>query len=218
MDNWYSGAVYDALHELGVSDAKCVVPHSIKPLTPDMQMYGPALLCYGRRCIGEDYSVLDRHRLEIYAYVPAGCVVVLQTEDNAVAHAGDIGLLICQRQGAVGFMTDGNVRDARRIALEMKFPCFVSGVTPVDAVDYWAWVSITDYAQIKGVPFERGDWVYGDADGVLRIPGKVREQVEAKVRAKVEREDTIRQWINTARGPSRIVAAARQAYETFGRW
>lgn len=214
---WYSGAVYDALHELDVPNALCVLPRNIKPLAHDMQMYGPALLCYGRRCIGEDYAVLDRNRLEIYAHVAAGCVLVLQAEDDAVAHAGDVGLLICQRQGAVGFVTDGNVRDARRI-IEMGFPCFAAGITPIDAIDYWAWISIVDWAQIKGVPFERGDWVFGDADGVLRIPGKLREQVEEKVRAKVAQEDQVRRWISEARGPSRITSAARQAYDRFGRW
>lgn len=214
-DDWYAGAVYDALHEAGVPDNECVLPKKLKPLDPREQCYGPVLLCGG--CVYSGGASKDG-RFEVYDAIQPGAIVVLEVGrwPVAVAYAGDVGLLVCQQAGAAGFVTDGYIRDARRI-WQRQFPCFCRGVTPVDAAGWWEWSGLRDNAIVGGVRFDRGDWIFGDGDGLLRVPADQRIKVERLVWQNLDRERNIRLMIGHARR-DQAAQVAREAYEHFGRW
>lgn len=218
----YAGAVYDALQQAGVHEP-CVMSPAIKPLENDSQILGPAYTCRGEIVASpDDYATVDRIRLEMYSRIEPHQVVVLQAGSSRdCTHSGDIGSLIYQQIGACGFVTDGNVRDSRLIR-QMHFPCFCRGTNPVDALNKWAITVFDTVIVLPGigepVTIRPGDWIYGDSDGVLRIPAEATARVWDLVKEVIKKEDSCREWIKTARGVERVVAAARQAYERFGRW
>ena len=61
---------------------------------------------------------------------------MLQANDNKVAH-GDITSQIYKNLGAVGFITDGNVRDIDK-CVRFDFQYSVMIINPIDALDYWS--------------------------------------------------------------------------------
>ena len=77
----------------------------------------------------------------MYKAIKPGEVVMLEANDSYCAHAGDITCLIYKKLMAVGFITDGIVRDTSRIRAD-NYPCFSTNSNPIDALDYWG---ITEY-------------------------------------------------------------------------
>jgi len=222
INELYTGIVYDALRQMGVPEDEMLLCHSLRPLDPDSVCYGPAFTNIGRVVSpDEDYGKLDAIRLEMYRLIRPNDVVVLKAGDKVVAHAGDITSLIYQKLGASGFVTDGLIRDGRRIR-ELGFPCFCEGSNPIDALGYWA---ITEYQVPIPMPGLRkdvvvypGDYIYADSDGVMRIPKERHEEFEDVLLANYKREEACRQRFLEVTKPSEVFDAVTDVFEEHGRW
>lgn len=217
---YYAGAFYDALRSLGLADKEFVISPTIKPLDHESQVYGPVYTCRGSHVPSGGYAQAERVQQEMWGRIEARQVVVLQADDGYCAHAGDITMLIYRQLGAGGFVTDGMLRDSRAIR-RLGLPCFCMGTTAIDALEYWAIVEVGRPVTLPGVlapvPVKPGDWIYGDADGVLRIPAVKLNEFQAAMEAVVKREDDIRKRIAQAE-QSEVAATARRAHEEHGRW
>jgi regulator of RNase E activity RraA len=157
----------------------------------------------------------------MYRLIQPGDVVVLQAGDQSVAHAGDITSLIYQKLGAQGFITDGLIRDGRRIR-DLDFPCFCKGANPIDALGYWA---ITNYNKPISMPGLRkdvivfpGDYIYADSDGVILIPRERHEEFESVVIENFDREEACRERFLKIQSPGEVYQAVREVFEKHGRW
>ena len=120
----YLGVVYDALREMGQKLETFYI--DIKPkFTNEQIIIGPALTTKGRKVNRRDnYIKLDKIRIEIYKkeLFKNKPIILLQANDNKVAHAGDITCQIYKSLGAVGFITDGNVRDIDKCGNPVSLP------------------------------------------------------------------------------------------------
>ena len=110
---------------------------------------------------------------------------------NRIAPWGELLSTASQARKAAGCVTDGLVRDVRLIR-EMGFPVFAGGIGPLDSKGRGMVMAIDVPVECGGVPVRPGDWIFGDVDGVVVIPGDIAEKVLALALEKVAQETTVR--------------------------
>jgi regulator of RNase E activity RraA len=108
-----------------------------------------------------------------------------------IAPWGELLTTASQVRGAAGCVTDGLVRDIRRIR-EMRFPVFHGGIGPLDSKGRGEMVAMDVPVELAGVRVLPGDWILGDADGVVVVPQTVAEAAFLRALAKVTAEDSTR--------------------------
>jgi regulator of RNase E activity RraA len=201
----YSGAVYDVLRQLGVSN--CTLPPAIEGLARSYRVAGPVFTLFGARSRLSAHETLLRWT-EFLAKAPAGCVVVCQPNDEALAHMGELSAEALKLRGVRGYVVDGGTRDSERI-LQSGFPVFCKYRTPADIVGRWAPVAYQEPIAVGGVTINAADFVLADIDGVVVIPAGVAEEVAERVEHIASTESELRQAILSGMDP-------RQAYLEFG--
>ncbi|MCK6263248.1 RraA family protein [Vibrio sp. ZSDE26] len=215
----YSGVAYDAMRLLGYRPEQFYI--NIKPLAGyDKTIIGPAFTTYGEVVSKEsNYQELDNIRLDIYKkkYFNDNPIVLLQANDNYVAHSGDITSQIYQTLGAKGFVTDGNVRDLDKID-ELNFPVFAENSNPIDAIDYWALTKYNVDIVIKSVSISPGDLIISSKDGVIRVPKSDLFRFEEKVRAILNKENKARDTIFKIKNETDMSDILSKLVEEEGRW
>lgn len=92
-------------------------------------------------------------------------------------------------KGCGGVVIDGGVRDVEAI-LELEFPVFARYKTPADIRGRWRYVEINIPIRIGDVTIHPGNWVIGDANGVVVVPQDIAVEVllEAEKVMEVERK------------------------------
>jgi len=152
-----TGHVADAMDGRGSFDC------GIKACFPDhTQFCGVALTCHA----GPADNLAVMVALSVIA---PGDVVIAATDGyRATAVIGDLVLGMARNAGAVGFLTDGCVRDLPGIR-GVGLPCFAAGVTPNSPARYGPG-TIGLPVVVGGVTVETGDIVIADSDGAVVIP------------------------------------------------
>jgi regulator of RNase E activity RraA len=178
-----TGSVSDALDELGLPGA---IPASVlAPLTPGAKIVGPALTV---RNVAHE---LAPHRAarekangqgegEAHNLAQPGDVLVIEGV-RGVSNLGGLSATIGRRQGYVGAVVDGGVRDPDE-ARAAGLPVWARGVTPISGKWRLRTVAINGTVHVAGVRVEPGDLVVADEAGVCFIPFKHAEAVLAEVR------------------------------------
>ena len=176
-----------------------------RPLNPASRMAGPA---FTLRYIPsrEDIDTIEvfkdprhpqRHAVET---IPPGAVMVIDSRGDArAASAGGILVRRMMVRGAAGIVTDGGLRDSPEIAA-IGFPAFCRAPSaPTNLVHHHA-IDIDVPIGCGGVPVYPGDWVVGDGEGVVVVPGGNRR----RGRRRGGRDDRLR-GLGRARGRRRPV-------------
>jgi 4-hydroxy-4-methyl-2-oxoglutarate aldolase len=216
LGDLYAGVLYDALHFDVCPPEPFLLDRHIAPIraqASEVRIAGRAFLCGGER-VGNTADLNDLHRLEMLTDMTPGCVQVIAAGgDRACAHFGDVSAALAAAHGAIGAVIDGNTRDARRIVAD-GFPVFCRDVLPVDAYGHWQLVRHQCEESVDGedglVGIAPGDWIFADADGVLRIRQDDVDDVLAAAEDRFERESSVRNRL-TREDPLRL-------YEELGRW
>jgi 4-hydroxy-4-methyl-2-oxoglutarate aldolase len=110
---------------------------------------------------------------------------------DVIAPWGELLSTAAQARGAAGCLTDGLVRDIMRIRA-MRFPVFHGGIGPLDTRNRAEMVEMDVAVTVAGVRVAPGDWILGDADGVVVVPAGRAEAVFAAALEKIQAEDTTR--------------------------
>lgn len=166
---------------------------AVKSIASGMKLSGPAF----------PFSLKPGDNLALHEAVyaaPAGSVLVIDAYDFLEAGPfGEIIAVAAQMRGLMGLVTSGSVRDRDAIAA-LGFPVFTKGLC-VKGTDKLVPARLGGPVVIDGVVVHPGDWVLGDADGVVIIPAAAAAAVlqqsierEAKERVVIER---IRQGART---------------------
>jgi 4-hydroxy-4-methyl-2-oxoglutarate aldolase len=111
---------------------------------------------------------------------------------DRIAPWGELLSTASRGRGAAGCVTDGLVRDVRRIR-EMSFPVFHGGIGPLDSKGRGEMIARDVPVECGGVRAESGDWIFGDADGVVIVPQPIASAIFAEAVRKVEAENQTRQ-------------------------
>jgi 4-hydroxy-4-methyl-2-oxoglutarate aldolase len=204
----YTAAVTDALDHRGL--LRQTLPPSLAPLEPGMRLAGPAFTVEGRPRRDVDYDQSVRGTLAMLGSVPAGHVVVYQTNDTETAHLGELSVVSLASRGAVGAVIDGGCRDVEFILRE-GFPVFARHTTPQDCSPRWEVTATEVPITIGDVVVEPGDYLFADRDGIAVVPAALRDEVLVEAEAKVVTENEIRAAIRAGDLP----LAAYERYGTF---
>jgi 4-hydroxy-4-methyl-2-oxoglutarate aldolase len=174
-----SATIHEAAKKTGA------LPSFIKPLEPNIKVSGLALPV--KSPPGDN---LWLHRA-IYA-ASAGEVLVVDTGDGVeFGYWGEVMALAAQQRGIAGLVITGGVRDSRRM-VEMGFPVFAGAVCiRGTGKDPRGQGSVGHDIAIGGIAIRRGDYVCGDADGVIVISADVVEQVIADAQRRDAQEAEI---------------------------
>jgi 4-hydroxy-4-methyl-2-oxoglutarate aldolase len=155
-------------------------PPRMRPAWPGATLAAPA---YPVGCTPGD-------NLAIHVAVtsaPAGSVLVVDVGDvSDRGYWGEVLTTAAQARGISGLVIDGGVRDIA--ALErLGFPVFSSRVALRGATKS-ARGTAGATVSMAGVPVALGDWVVGDVDGVVVVPGDVLGTVLTAGRARTAAE------------------------------
>lgn len=193
----------DALDAVGYRD-QCLSP-AITPLDPGMRVMGRAFTV-AVEVAPEVPAVPYIGLLKALDALGTDDVYVIPTGgDLRAAMWGELLSTSARARGAVGAVTDGAIRDTRRIS-ELGFPTFSSARTPRDINGRFDVVAHQVSVEIGGIRIEPGDLIIGDRDGVVVVPARVEEQVIAAALAKASTEDTMRDELAAGVLPSESFA------------
>lgn len=172
----------------------------IRPLHPNMKLAGTALTV----------EVRPGDNLMIHAAIslaqPGDVLVIDGKGDLSSALMGTIMMNACRKLGIAGVVMDGAARDTVEI-IEMDYPVFAAGTNPNGPTKNVAG-RIGHPVSVGGVTVHAGDFIIGDADGVVVVE---REKIagllpaaEKKVRdeaariAAIQAGDTEAKWLAAA--------------------
>ena len=154
-----TGFVVDAMFGRGALDRR------IQPLEGNAmtgQVAGPALTA---GCVAGD--ILGT--LAALNFLQAGDVLVAAFDGfDGCAAAGDRVLGMAKNAGAVGFVSDGPVRDYAGIAA-LDFPAWCAGLTPNSPVSNGPG-TVGHAISLGGKQVSSGDMIVADRDGVVVVP------------------------------------------------
>jgi regulator of RNase E activity RraA len=208
------GIVYDSLRIMGENHKDFYI--NIKPKCGyDSIIQGPCFTTYGEvvKDWKVDYQKLDNIRLKMYKkeLFFDNPIVFLQSNDDRVAHSGDITSLIYKKLGAKGFVTDGIVRDIDIIE-NLKFPVFCKDENPIDALGYWALTKFDIDINIDGVSISPRDYSFASKDGVIIVRSNLANRFKKIALEQLEREKRVRYLINESN------MTFEQIVQEMGRW
>ncbi len=164
---------------LGESGARTVGP-AVHAAWSGASVAGPA---YTAECPAGDN--LASHAA--VARAPRGSVLVVSTgADTGHGGWGEILATGAIAQGIRGLVTDGGVRDVEALR-RIGFPTFAGAVALAGTTKHGGG-STGRPVQLGGVSVAPGDWIVGDADGVVVIPGAELDNVLSAAHQRTERE------------------------------
>jgi regulator of RNase E activity RraA len=126
----------------------------------------------------------------ISAIRPGEIALIATGESNATAFWGELFSAAAIGAGAVGVVTDGNLRDTEKI-IGLGFPAFSRSRRPID---YRARMRVAETGGpvvIGGVGIATGDIVLADDDGVVVIPRERELEVLTLARERAAKESTV---------------------------
>jgi regulator of RNase E activity RraA len=208
-----TSAVSDVLDHCGYQEQS--IASAIAPLAPTMRMAGVAA-CF------EGVSEADPHRpaaisgFEIDRRMTADAVLVIAMSGHRVSAAvGGLMALSAQRRGCAGFVVDGGIRDAPEI-VALALPTFCRYATPLNSAKRWRLVRADAPVALPGqvgssVTVAPGDFIIGDADGLMVIPQAIAADVVAWAERLAEIEEAIVRRIESG-------ASREEAFESHPRF
>ncbi len=81
---------------------------------------------------------------------------------------------ILRLAGAVGFLTNGSIRDIEGVRA-VPLPCWAAGVSPMHGI--MSWLDVGSPVVIDGATIRTGDVIHADENGALVIPPNVADRV-----------------------------------------
>jgi regulator of RNase E activity RraA len=178
-----TGMSSDAMDELGIAGA---VPASVlKPTNPAARLVGRALTV---RNIAAKASVAEAvaggvsglAEIEAHNLAEPGDVLVLQGVDQ-ISNMGGMSASIGKRQGQLGAIVDGAVRDVDH-GRDIGYAIWSRSVSPITGKWRIETIAVNKPVTICGVSVNPGDLVLADETGVCFIPRARVADVLARVR------------------------------------
>jgi len=195
----YSAVLSDTLDFLG--EMKQAMPAGIRPLDDALVLCGRARtamymevyhVAHGENPYDLEIALIDDLR-------PGDVAVMGCGGSPRIAPWGELLSTAARARGAMGCVTDGLVRDVKRVR-EMRFPVFHGGIAPLDSRGRGKVMAIDVPIACGGVDVKPGDMVFGDVDGVVVIPQALAERAVTLALEKVAGENRVREEL--ARGDS----------------
>jgi 4-hydroxy-4-methyl-2-oxoglutarate aldolase len=188
----YSSVLSDVLDGMGLRD-QAMRPF-VRPLDDNDVLFGRArtglyMPVYEARPGENPYDV----EMALVDDLRPGDVAVFACDGptERIAPWGELLSTAATARGAAGCVTDGLVRDIRAIRA-MGFPVFHGGIGPLDSKGRGKMMERDVTVACAGATVRPGDYVFGDADGVVVIPQAAADEAFRLALDKVSGEDIVR--------------------------
>lgn len=197
----YSGAVNDVLRFH--YKRHCALPSDYLPLERGMKLAGQAFTVKGAPDITTDGEFEMRAQM-LEALGEDSVVVWDCTGDRVTAQWGEVMTMAALRAGCRGALVNG-IRDTDAI-LEQKFPIFHIYRTNVGMLGRFRMYYYQKPVRIGEIVVQPGDWIFGDIDGAICVPGAMAYDVLVKAEEVLSTEDGIRKMVRSGMKPTEVVA------------
>jgi 4-hydroxy-4-methyl-2-oxoglutarate aldolase len=187
-----TGNIADAVDE--ATGARGWMSADMKPVI-DTKIVGRAWTALLRPVLRNDTRTYPNYALQILDEAPAGSVLVYVLDGGLeIAGMGNLMATTAHVRGLEGTVIDGAVRDITEIR-EIGHPVFARRVSPATSVGRL--VSVAKQVPVKcaEVMVHPGDYIVGDADGVVVVPQHAAEKVVALLKDYDRKEATIEEII-----------------------
>jgi len=194
-----TSTVSDILDSMGIRGA---VPASIiKPLQQGKTIVGPAITL---RYISERNTTTSlfiekaKAKLgdkDLYAISEPGDVAVFDVGGRIISTLGGLSTLLAKRENLAGNIVDGGVRDIEDIR-KLNYPVWARWVTPITGKYRLEAIEINGPIMCYDVQIFPGDLVIADDTGLVFIPLDKSEEVLAKAKTAIERENKVIEAFN----------------------
>jgi 4-hydroxy-4-methyl-2-oxoglutarate aldolase len=194
----YTGALTDVLYGLGYGAQG--LPPQVQALQRGSRVAGPVFPAERRPFVSAQPAE-EGDVWNVFRAVPRDAVAVYVTHSESRSVVGDLVVAFLKVRGCAGMVVDGGVRDVE--ALEaIGLPIFCRHTTPQD-VSHGSGGEFVPVAEISigEVRIARGDYIVGDADGVVVIPQGVLAEVLERAERLVRSETEIRAAILAGEDP-----------------
>ncbi len=211
--------LYDTLDAMGYPN-QCL-DLGIKPLFVQRHLAGQVITvrgaAYPKSSTDEEPSDWTGNYFEeLRTLLYPGCAVVV--ESGGEVHAGKFGEMTSwalKQGGAHGIVIDAYIRDYFGLEAIPDFSPCVRGTSPIESASRWRMTDVNVPIGMPGTITARvrvspGDWIVGEADGVIVVPKAIAMEALVKVEEMEAREQGMRE--DFARGVS-----FDEAYNRWGR-
>jgi 4-hydroxy-4-methyl-2-oxoglutarate aldolase len=208
--------LYDTLDKMGYPN-QCL-DLGIKPLFPRQHLAGQVITVRGSAYPvpqnEPDSDWVGNYFEQLLNTVYPGCVVVV--ECGGEEHAGKFGEMTSwalQQGGAKGIVLDSYIRDSWGLEIIPNYTPCARGTTPIESSARWRITAVNTKIGMPGtltsrVRVDPGDWIVGEADGVVVVPQAIA--MEALLKAeKLEYEE---------QGMRDDVAAGMSFADAYKKW
>lgn len=191
LESCYTGAVFDVMWDLGFPNG--LLPRELKSLDPEKTVAGPVFPVLGRpdSSLTPDESLL--RWTEFLGTVPAGHVDACQPQDDDRARMGELSAETLQFRvcGATSWTAAAAMfRSSRHSA----FPS--SAASPPLVTLWWRGLRKPTTSPSRLVrSIHPGDYILGDQDGIVILPGTQAEAIVNRVEVVVQTENLVRKAI-----------------------
>ncbi len=206
-----TGTLSDVLDDLGIIG---VISGSIlKPSMPQKRVIGSALTLRHdplstQPVINANSHISKMAEIEAHNQAEPGDVLVIQGLPY-VSGIGGISATIGKRQGEIGAVVDGGIRDVA-YQRSIEFPIWSTSVSPITGKWRSATTEINGPVRIQGILVNAGDLVVADETGVCFVPADVVEDVLVRCEAIVAKEEDTHAKIASGISVPEIAANLRQ--------
>jgi 4-hydroxy-4-methyl-2-oxoglutarate aldolase len=201
---------YKQVHTCAIADAldkrghyHQILPHEIQAIAPGLKVAGPCQTIKGTPTSVHKDEYLEV-AVEAYGSLEPGQVAIYDTSaDRTAAHWGEMLSTTTKAKGLGGAVIDGGVRDVEQI-VALGFPVFARYRTPADIRGRWRYVEVGVTIRIGDVDIHPGDWVVGDANGVVVVPQNLALEVLLEAEEVVAVEHKIREELQAGAHPLHV--------------
>jgi 4-hydroxy-4-methyl-2-oxoglutarate aldolase len=184
-----SAILSDSLDEVGLRNQ--VLETRLAPLVPGSRIFGRAWTVRFEPSTDDNLADPYGAAIDYISAIRRGEVAVVATADsNESAFWGELFSAAAIGAGAVGIITDGNLRDSPKIAA-LGFAAFSRSRRPLDYRMRMGVATTGEHVELGGVRCRTGDLVLADDDGVVVIPAEREQEVLERARARVASETTV---------------------------
>jgi len=172
-----TGNIADAVE--AASGARGWMSSDMKPISAG-KIVGRAWTAVMRPVLKSDTRTYPNYLLQVLDEAPAGSVLVYVMQDGLeIAAMGNLMATTAKARGLEGTVIDGAVRDITELRA-IGHQVFSRRVSPATSVGRMVSVSRQTPVRCADVMVTPGDYIVGDADGVVVVPqGAVADQVVA---------------------------------------
>lgn len=124
--------------------------------------------------------------------------------DTVTAQWGEVMTMASLRQGCRGAIVNG-VRDVDRV-IPQGFPVYHRYTCATGMLGRFRLYHWQKPVLMGEVTVEPGDWIFGDQDGLVAVPGRLAEAVLISAEAILAKEKSIKDLVESGLKPTEVVA------------